>query len=142
MRRPAIERFEEKIARTPGGCWRWLAAGVPHGYGVFYFDGRQGYAHRFAYQHFVGSIPDGWVIDHLCRNRRCVNPMHLQAVTYQVNLLRGLTIAAQNAGKTRCKNGHLFTPENTYTYASGSRACRSCNTAAARAKRDRLKGAA
>lgn len=133
--RPAIDRFEEKLIRTPGGCWRWVAAGVPHGYGVFFFNGKQGYAHRFSHEHFIGPIPSGWVVDHLCRNRRCVNPMHLQAVTYQTNLLRGFTIPARNTAKFACPAGHAYTPENTYYRANGSRVCRKCGAERAAAKR-------
>jgi hypothetical protein len=78
-------------------------------------------AHRMAYELARDPIPAGLVIDHLCRNKRCVNPSHLEAVEQRVNLLRGET----NSAKTHCINGHEFTPDNTYMW-QGKRSCRAC----------------
>lgn len=138
---PAIDRFWVKVTVTPGGCWRWTASGTPAGYGVFYWDGRQGYAHRFSHEHFIGPIPAGFDVDHLCRNRRCVNPAHLQAVTRLVNLHRGMTIPAANAAKDRCPGGHRYDAKNTYFRSDGSRVCRACGADRARAKRALLREA-
>ena len=104
------------------GMARLLSHG---GYGRFWSNGRGVYAHRYAYEHFVAPIPKGLTIDHLCRNRACVNPAHLEVVTMRVNVLRGETFAAENAAKTHCVHGHEFTQKNTY-YAKQGRVCRSC----------------
>lgn len=89
--KPAFERFEEKVYRQETGCWLWLGTKA-RGYGRFRPGGTQGKvpAHRFAYEHYVGPIPDGFVCDHLCRNRACVNPGHIELVTSRDNVLRGV----------------------------------------------------
>lgn len=89
-RRPVLERFMEKVQPEPNsGCWLWIAALVTAGYGQFGLDGRMQSAHRVAFGLFVGPIPADYEIDHLCRNRACVNPAHLEAVPQIVNWLRG-----------------------------------------------------
>src|ERR1700752_466118 len=88
--RPAIERFTPKYRPLPNGCWLWTARiDSRTGDGKFFFDGHVNGAHRFAYAHFREPIPEGMHIDHLCRNRWCVNPDHLEVVTLMGNLLRG-----------------------------------------------------
>ena len=82
-------------------------------------------AHRVAYRWFVGEVPYGREIDHLCRVRRCCNPAHLEAVSHQVNVLRGMSPAALNATKTHCPQNHEYTEENTYLY-DGERHCKRC----------------
>jgi hypothetical protein len=120
------QRFWDKVDLA-GPCWLWTATQVDGGYG--WFD--RSLAHRWAWEHLVGPIPDGLILDHLCRVHHCVNPDHLEPVTTAVNLTRGYGISARNALKTRCKHGHEFTPENTYIHPKrGTRDCRTCRSSA------------
>jgi hypothetical protein len=117
-------------------CWVWTGAKNSEGYGYY----RNHRAHRLTYEQYVGAIPDGLVLDHLCRNPSCVNPEHLEAVSSRVNTLRGAGPTAQNAALTQCKNGHDFTPANTYL-RDGGRTCRVCAAAKSRAYKRRKRGA-
>lgn len=124
------------------GCWVWQSADNGTGYGVKWANGRQGVAHRWMYEKLVGPIPEGLQLDHLCRNRKCVNPEHLEPVTNRENGLRGTSPAAKNARKTHCLRGHPFDEVNTYWEPSrAGRACRECKRQQQRAagKRDRRK---
>ena len=107
------------------GCWNWTGALARGGYGAFEGDRGTTKSHRWAYAHYIGPIPDGLVIDHLCRNRKCCNPQHLEAVTQKENVKRGNSGKYQRNRKTHCKRGHELTVENTYTQQSG-RTCRTC----------------
>lgn len=122
-------RLRSHTATNENGCWVWQGSLNPKGYGSCRLGKRTALAHRASYMVFVGPIPDGLTIDHLCRNRSCINPAHLEAVTHRENLLRGHTVTAANAAKTHCVHGHEFTPENTYLGPTGSRACRVCRSA-------------
>ena len=117
-------------------CWAWNGAKNHDGYATYttVFRGRKRTLRlsRIMYEVIHGPIPSGLVIDHLCRNRHCINPLHLQAVTPLVNYERGHSPAALNKKKTHCKRGHEFTPENTWLYKvspqnpNGGRMCRTC----------------
>ncbi len=127
-----IERFEAKVDRVSSatGCWLWTAQVDLHGYGQFWADPETGgvKAHRWSYEHFVGPIPDGLSLDHLCRNPPCVNPAHLEPVTTRENLIRGVGFPAQNVAKTHCVHGHALVASNVYRPPSQPtvRVCRQC----------------
>lgn len=117
-------------------CWPWRGK-TSRGYGRLVVDGQARQAHRLAYEHFVGPIPVGMDIDHVCHNdsgcvggpcshRRCCNPSHLEPATRAENVMRGESSAAKNSRKTYCIRGHAFTPENTLLTSLGRRECRSC----------------
>lgn len=129
--KPLAERFAEKWQLDPQtGCWVWAGKRRPDGYGVIWDSiesGRELRAHRVSYERYVGPIPADCEIDHLCRNRGCVNPAHLEAVSRRTNFLRGQSGAAINAHKRFCKRGHELTKENTYLTKSGYRNCRACH---------------
>lgn len=133
VRPPERERFWAKVMTgTAEDCWEWQGPRNPAGYGIFFTYPAPAVqvnrpAHRYAYEDTVGSIADGLVIDHLCRNPSCVNPAHLEPVTQQMNVLRGPTnLATLNASKTHCPQGHAYDEVNTLIY-KGSRVCRACN---------------
>ncbi len=109
------ERFWSKVNRSgPDGCWEWQACLGSGGYGKFPHKSVMILAHRYAYVEARGAIPAGLELDHLCRNRKCVNPDHLEPVTHRVNGDRGFSVPAMNARKTHCKRGHAFDEINTY----------------------------
>lgn len=115
----------------PEVCWPSPDAINRHGYSIVSVrraDGSRGgmQAHRFAYQHLVGPIPEGLVLDHLCRNRTCLNPAHLEPVTLVENVMRGESPYARKKRQTHCKHGHLLSPDNLYPRSDGTRRCRTC----------------
>lgn len=140
-----FERFLRFVHPLPTGCWAWTGAvqekpPSPWNYGIFgYTTGRTCRAHRWAYEYFIGPIPEGLHTDHLCRNPNCVNPTHVEPVTKAVNTLRGNSLATQHARQTHCVNGHEFTQENTYRWSGPGqprmRVCRTCRDARQRRRR-------
>ena len=132
---PPQKRFWSKVDRQDAGCWPWTGSTDIHGYGVFKVQGKLVRAHRFAYELLVGPIPDDLTLDHLCRNRACVNPADLEPVTRGENVLRGETIPAKNAAKTHCPRGHLYDAPNTYVDPAHKRVCRTCHRDKERARR-------
>ena len=137
-----IERFMAKVEISPTGCWLWTSKPGPDGYGRFWLDGRSISAHVGAYLLFVGPVPADRELDHVCHSndptclggstcshRLHVNPfLCLEPVTHRENSLRGRTVTAANAAKTRCDNGHPFDAANTLIIPAG-RSCRICQRA-------------
>lgn len=136
------DRFWSKVLADGTGCWIWQAYVDTDGYGRFWIDGSTHRAHRVAYELVKGPIPEGLQLDHLCRVTTCVNPPHLEAVTGRENVLRGETLAAANAAKTHCANGHPYSAENTRYEDRGERACRTCARARSRSHYQRHLAAA
>lgn len=121
-------RMAAKVRVTEQGCWEWTAALQSSGYGCTGIGNRRvGLAHRVAYELLVGPIPAGLQIDHLCRNKRCVNPAHLEPVTASENQRRARSLI------THCPKGHEYTPENTVIVHGRQRNCRECTRAYKRA---------
>ena len=120
------ESFWLRVDRSnPDGCWPWLGEASYHGYARVTLGGVKRQAHRWAYEFLVGNVPDGLELDHLCRNRRCCKPAHLEPVTHRENIIRGDTIPSTNLRKTHCPRGHPYDAENT-RYGSSQRLCRQC----------------
>lgn len=150
----SLERLMAKIQITPS-CWIWKGQIRRDGYGNFRMYGKTFKAHRASYILHVGEIPAGLEIDHLCRNRTCVNPKHLEPVTKMVNFLRGESPPLINIFKTHCPKGHPYDAANTYIYpvrtrrrgnhsrkANGGRYCRACNRQRVAEYQARKRGAA
>lgn len=126
VRRPAVDRFREKYIIDSKECWIWTASTYPQGYGRFGYNYKIEKAHRWSYEYFVGPIPEGKEIDHLCRMRNCVNPDHLEAVIHKENCKRGNvgnSAALRQRSKTNCPQGHPYNDVNTYWYQN-KRGCK------------------
>lgn len=120
-----ILRLMARIKKT-SSCWRWDGPVNNNGYGVIGLRGRKVLVHRFSYELLIGPIPEGLELDHLCRNRRCANPDHLEPTTHKINCLRGIGPPAVNARKTHCPKGHPLEQPNIYG-TNGHRMCRRCS---------------
>lgn len=124
----AVVRNSIQVCRKTG-CWNWIGYVMPNGYGYYKKD----YAHRLVYEALAGFIEKSMQIDHLCRNRRCCNPRHLEEVTARDNLLRSpITVASINAAKTHCPKGHPLSGDNLLIRRKQggrylTRACRECH---------------
>lgn len=135
------ERFMAKVVAIPGGCWEWSAFRGIDGYARFSIGGRNGswaLAHRVSWWIHRGEIPDGLVLDHLCRVRHCVNPDHLEPVTSQENSRRGIAgevNAARLRSVTHCPQGHAYDELNTGFRRDGRRTCRACTRERTRRRR-------
>ena len=120
------KRFWTRVQKTDG-CWIWKASTESNGYGCILIRRKAQVAHRLAYEWTKGPIPEGKELDHLCRNRRCVNPDHLEPVTCRENILRGNAPSAKQARQTHCKRGHPLFGSNLYLEPNGRRRrCRQC----------------
>jgi HNH endonuclease len=130
--RPLGERILESTRVTATGCWEWTRVKTPEGYGSIYVGSRVDgtrrieKAHRVVYELAVGPIPDGLWLDHLCGNRACCNPAHLEPVTARQNSHRSDSPAGINSRKTHCTRGHRYDEGNTRYDKRGKRYCRAC----------------
>ncbi len=134
------------VVNPETACWVWEGAPTKDGYGQAAnrkkWEGKRKYAHRVSYECFVGPIPEGLEIDHLCRNRRCCNPSHLEPVTRSINNIRGLVghkARAINLAKTHCPQGHSYSGKNLYLCKKGFRHCNTCFRERTRAYRAKQK---
>lgn len=132
------ERFWSKVKKT-SDCWLWTGCCNPQGYGWFYVTPRQKVkAHRWAYEEATGPIPEGLTLDHLCKVKHCVNPSHLEPVTFGENAHRGETYLnglRYKRGITHCPLGHPYDLINTRFDSNGHRHCRICDIARKRRAR-------
>ena len=122
------ERFWSKVEITDN-CWNWRAGDNGHGYGLFWYGKKYHVAHRFSLKLFNIEIPQGLEVDHLCRNRGCVNPNHMELVTRRENVIRGILpgmTRAMQLNKTHCPQGHPYDSVNTYIRPQAGRGCRTC----------------
>lgn len=125
-KRTTIDALAELIEVEPNsGCWIWTGVVLNNGYGQVGYGGRKQSVHRLIYELATGPIPEGLVLDHLCRNRACCNPRHLEAVRNQVNVWRGIALA----NNERCKSGrHEVTPQSVMVDSEGVTRCRECRS--------------
>jgi hypothetical protein len=124
-------RIETKLSPEPtSGCWLWTGSVTRGGYGHAWFQKRPRAVHRIVYEMLVGPVPKGLDLDHLCRNRCCANPKHLEPVSHRENVLRGVGFAARYAKQTHCKRGHPLSGDNLAEQSRRrGRMCKQCTRA-------------
>jgi len=115
----SIMLYVDKTKGSP--CWIWWGASLSNGYGKVTVNYKTLLVHRFVYESLIGPIPEGLQLDHVCENKLCVNPAHLEPVTCKINMER------RSASKTHCINGHPYIEENIYIRKDGRRQCRVCS---------------
>lgn len=128
-RRNTAQALVDRLDQDTPGCWEWPGTLRCGGYAKLWFNGKNRFAHRVVYEIMVGQIPSGLTLDHLCLNRACVRPDHLEPVTQRVNNLRATTFSGENSRKTHCNKGHAFDTDNTRTEKAGAgyrRICKQC----------------
>lgn len=132
-----VERIISRFVEKTDTCWLWKGK-KDYGYGRVGMNGTHYRAHRLIYESVKGPVPNGMVLDHLCRNRACVNPDHLEPVTVRENNIRGVSPIAENAKKTHCQRGHPLSGDNLYEYqfkGNPWRGCKECRRDATRRNR-------
>ena len=123
-----IRNIQLNVARSVDGtdCWEWQGCLTKAGYGQIRVNNKTLYTHRLMYESYKGQLLPNCEIDHLCRNRKCCNPEHLEQVTRKINQHRGYSPAGVNSRRTHCKRGHELIPKNLWNLASGKRQCKIC----------------
>lgn len=134
--RPVITELPDAFARKvrESTCQVWIGATNSRGYGIAIVNGHQELAHRVAYEAEYGPVPDGHVLDHLCRVRNCVRPEHLEPVTNAENVRRGRSAKGLQVGDT-CQNGHVIAEGRLYVKPSGATECMECRRIGRQANR-------
>jgi hypothetical protein len=136
--KPFVKFIRYTKVNQETGCWDWIGHKFSNGYAYGCFNGKRSIlVHRWSYEHFRGKISNNLHCHHICYNRACVNPYHLELRTNKDNVLddSSASLALKNKNKTHCKHGHEFTKNNTYTSKEGWRRCRTCHNITERKRR-------